>query len=105
MAVCEDCDRDMMTAGSCSMDLLLLPDGVYDRARLGPRGPARCGDCGVGERGVHHLGCDLERCPRCHRQLISCGCGLVEVEEEDDALVPELEWAGAVASSGTPLPR
>ena len=25
--------------------------------------------------GYHHLGCDLEDCPACRRQLISCGCG------------------------------
>lgn len=36
--------------------------------------PARCGDCHVALGGHHHPGCDLARCPRCGRQLISCGC-------------------------------
>jgi hypothetical protein len=39
-----------------------------------------CGDCGVGKGGVHHHGCDLEQCPACGRQLISCGC----MDEQDD---------------------
>jgi hypothetical protein len=41
----------------------------------------RCGDCGVGRGGVHHHGCDLEQCPACDGQLISCGC-LDEVATE-----------------------
>ena len=33
-----------------------------------------CGDCAVEEGRVHELGCDMERCPFCGRQLMSCGC-------------------------------
>jgi hypothetical protein len=34
----------------------------------------RCGDCHALEGQYHELGCDLERCPFCGGQLISCDC-------------------------------
>ena len=33
-----------------------------------------CHDCGVNEGRIHELGCDMERCPFCGNQLISCSC-------------------------------
>jgi hypothetical protein len=41
----------------------------YDRNKY-------CHDCGIlNKRGtLHKLGCDIERCPRCKGQLISCNC-------------------------------
>lgn len=34
----------------------------------------RCHDCNclLGEK--HYDGCDMDECPKCHGQLISCGC-------------------------------
>jgi hypothetical protein len=34
----------------------------------------RCHDCGVSPNALHHPGCDVEECPICHGQLISCIC-------------------------------
>jgi hypothetical protein len=34
----------------------------------------RCHDCGIKPGGYHHPGCDVEECPACHGQIISCGC-------------------------------
>ncbi len=33
-----------------------------------------CHDCGAKEGEYHALGCDMERCPFCGGQLISCNC-------------------------------
>lgn len=34
----------------------------------------KCHDCGVPEGQIHQYGCDMERCPFCHGQLLSCEC-------------------------------
>jgi len=35
---------------------------------------AVCHDCGTLEGQLHKLGCDMESCPFCGGQLITCGC-------------------------------
>jgi hypothetical protein len=49
-----------------------------------------CPDCGVREGHLHELGCDMESCPFCGAQLISCDClydklGLVDREKYDES--------------------
>lgn len=34
----------------------------------------KCDDCGSPRGMLHVLGCDLEPCPRCGGQAISCDC-------------------------------
>jgi hypothetical protein len=36
--------------------------------------PQLCHDCATALGQLHHLGCDMERCPRCGDQFMSCGC-------------------------------
>lgn len=38
-----------------------------------------CHDCGVKEGQIHQRGCDMERCPFCGNQLISCSCCYIKL--------------------------
>lgn len=85
MAICDCCMHDMSDnkvddcAGNRTVE---YADGV--RLPSVPYNPdygdenQRCRDCNIKRGGHHHPGCDMERCPRCEGQLISCGCALLE---------------------------
>lgn len=89
MAACVWCEQEMTTAASCRAEVLHLHGKPIRMIRWGHergwRGASeRCGDCGVEPDGFHHLGCDLQECPRCGRQMLSCGCRFDEDPPEDD---------------------
>lgn len=72
MAVCRDCDQEMTTAATCTAEILEIHGAPHPRKRWRPRWRAAdvtCHDCGVAPGGVHHRGCDEERCPACGWQL------------------------------------
>ena len=58
--------------------------GDEDEDWVGDGENPTCGDCGV-HVGEKHLDmCDIERCPACGLQFISCDCGIkYELEEKD----------------------
>jgi len=73
MATCPDCHREMRLASSCVTTVVLaLGDERFDRVRYPETAADRCDACGVKPGGVHHFGCDMERCPGCGGQLIMC---------------------------------
>lgn len=86
MARCEFCLFEMTTAASCTVGVLHRDGMPIPLARYGAnrrprqRMPERCGDCGVLMGGLHHPGCDMQRCPLCAGQFISCACWF----DEDD---------------------
>ena len=65
-----------------------------------------CGGCGVEEGHYHNWGCDLERCPFCNGQFISCDChykllNLVDREKYDEStqyVPPEIYDHGLTAA-------
>jgi hypothetical protein len=80
MAVCPMCSREMTTQVSCLEDPVDIRDVLYDPVRYGDESlsvrwapPPFCGDCATPLGGVHHPGCDMEACPICFEQAISCG--------------------------------
>lgn len=90
MARCRHCRREMLKAKSCTVNTVKI-DGIdfaslrYGEGTWRDDVPAHpCHDCGVHRGGLHHPGCDMEECPKCHGQLISCGCLDDEDENEDE---------------------
>lgn len=79
MAECRDCGKEMLALETvtCTLKFLMGEDGTYwerDASYYDVNG--RCHDCGIENKqgNVHHCGCDIERCPKCGGQLLSCDC-------------------------------
>lgn len=72
MAVCDYCNREMLDGVSCVAATVDYPDG--SKLAPVPNGSIKCHDCLCPPGGIHHPGCDVERCPKCKGQLISCRC-------------------------------
>lgn len=95
-ATCGTCKKDMLGVDGCIKFPVTIAGKDYDpvpyfseeryanldivkEQRKDPN--HRCHDCGVKAGQFHHPGCDVEECPLCHHQLISCGC----LEKEPEA--------------------
>ena len=83
MAVCTYCNQEMTHNVGCTADTYGdFADGIV-RSRLPmEHGDHVCHDCGVPPGTLHHPGCDVERCPKCGFQAISCDCA-GESDQED----------------------
>jgi hypothetical protein len=80
LSCCFECavehDWPTVAVKDASDELLAAADRhtVCAEARAMMNDRATCHDCGVREGQLHEPGCDMERCPFCGRQLITCGC-------------------------------
>lgn len=85
MAICSWCNQEMSGKGvdSCIGNMHVeFPNGAKIQSSTEHFGElsGRCHDCNIKHGGFHHPGCDVERCPKCGGQLISCGC----LDEDDE---------------------
>jgi hypothetical protein len=99
MGVCEICNREMCNSISCIKEPIILNGKLFDpipyhtpivgvdyildegEKPLPPH--MKCHDCWCPDEAFHHRGCDMEECPNCGGQLISCGCLWGENEEDE----------------------
>lgn len=81
-AICTRCNRDMLATPGCDhvtydfeyVLLTALRFGTDDDKADWADKDGRCPDCGCKVGEFHHESCDVEVCPNCGDQMLSCEC-------------------------------
>ena len=97
MAKCFRCKKEMCDESTITCreyNIVNFPDGK--KMAPVPYTPIdtkiRCHDCGVAAGGVHHVGCDMEICPRCGGPFLGCSC-FVKAKDNDEVITYTIESA------------
>ena len=86
MSKCKLCNNEMSDFNtiSCTRKLIGVNGEQYPVALYENSNDIdRCHDCNVLKGQSHHVGCDMERCPNCGEQLISCDCKIEDESKSD----------------------
>ena len=70
----------MLTVTGCT-DRTYTIDGTEYQPKKVDTDAKQCHDCGALNGEYHHPGCDMETCPKCGGQLISCPHGRQAIGE------------------------
>ncbi len=96
MSECQWCGQEMKEGNGCTIEVFsdFLDGRPRHRIPYGSEGwweevggfdpTFSCHDCGVTAGGLHHPGCDMEACPCCGGQALSCEC----VRPEESRNIP-----------------
>ena len=81
MAICKLCKREMKTAHGCVCHNYVHDGKAVAAIKYGSEDydfpvskNSVCHDCNARPGEYHHIGCDMEQCPVCGGQLLSCEC-------------------------------
>ncbi|MFE9691551.1 hypothetical protein [Micromonospora sp. NPDC005806] len=85
---------------------IAIEGSEYERIRYGGEGywefgniSGNCHDCGIVAGQLHAITCDMEECPKCRGQLLSCPC---QIDGDDEADQLEDDEDQVAASSNAP---
>lgn len=67
---------EKMNVDTCKHKHIMIGGIPTLRIPYPPTSTKNCHDCNIWPGGVHHEGCDMEKCPICKGQLISCDCDI-----------------------------